>query len=117
VAKTAKPERGAKSTAIREYLKAHPKARVQDVVDELKKQGITVSAALVNNIKYTKKKPGKRGRKRGRPAATKPSNGSANVADRISLQALVEVKKTAERLGGIDELQKAAAALAKLQQQ
>jgi hypothetical protein len=40
-----------KSQAIRDYLKSSPKARNQEVVDALAKQGIGVTPNYVNNIK------------------------------------------------------------------
>jgi hypothetical protein len=40
-----------KSQAIRDYLKANPKARNQEVVDALAKQGVGVTPNYVNNIK------------------------------------------------------------------
>lgn len=40
-----------KSQAIRDYFKAHKKAKPQEVVDALGKKGITVSANLVTTVK------------------------------------------------------------------
>jgi hypothetical protein len=40
-----------KSQAVREYLKANPKARNLEVVDALAKKGIEISANYVGNIK------------------------------------------------------------------
>lgn len=45
-----------KSQAVREYYKANPKARTQEVVDALAKQGITITANYVGNIKATHNK-------------------------------------------------------------
>ena len=45
-----------KSQAIRDYLKANPKARNQEVVDALAKQGVGVTPNYVNNIKTTHNK-------------------------------------------------------------
>jgi hypothetical protein len=42
-----------KSQAVREYLKANRKAKNQEVVDALAKQGITTTANYVGNIKAT----------------------------------------------------------------
>lgn len=55
----AKPERGVRSEAVRQYLKAHPKAGPQVVVDGLKADGIVVTKALVSSIKYGKRGKGK----------------------------------------------------------
>jgi hypothetical protein len=45
-----------KTKAVREYLKAHRKAKNQEVAEALGKQGIKVSANYVGNIKSTSKK-------------------------------------------------------------
>ena len=45
-----------KSKAIRDYYKAHPKAKTQEVVDALGKKGITVTTGLVTNVKSTHNK-------------------------------------------------------------
>ena len=54
-----------KSQAIRDYFKANPKAKAQEVVDALAKKGITVTVGLVNNVKSThnKKQAAKRAAK------------------------------------------------------
>ena len=56
----AKGEQGSKSEAVRQYLKANPKAGPKEVVDSLKATGITVTAGLVSSIKYGGKGPRKR---------------------------------------------------------
>jgi len=45
-----------KTKAVREYLKAHRKAKNQEVAEALGKQGIKVSANYVGNIKSTHNK-------------------------------------------------------------
>lgn len=40
-----------KSEAIRTYYKTHRKAKAQEVVDGLAKEGVTVSISLVNTVK------------------------------------------------------------------
>jgi hypothetical protein len=47
----AKKEKVNKTHAVREYLKANPKAKNQAVVDALSKKGITISTNYVGNIK------------------------------------------------------------------
>ena len=61
-----------KSQAIRDYYKANPKAKAQEVVDALAKKGITVTANLVTTVKSThnKKHAAKRAAK-GQVAVTK----------------------------------------------
>jgi hypothetical protein len=45
-----------KAQAVREYLRANHKAKNQEVVDALAKQGITITANYVGNIKATHNK-------------------------------------------------------------
>ena len=45
-----------KTQAVREYFRAHKKAKNQEVVDALAKQGITITANYVGNIKATHNK-------------------------------------------------------------
>jgi hypothetical protein len=71
----AKAERGARTQAIKQYLKEHPKAGPKEVVTTLKAQGMVVSAGLVAGIKY-----GKRGAKKSRPASR---GRSGNRSDAI----------------------------------
>jgi hypothetical protein len=52
-----------KSKVIREYYKSHKKAKVQEVVDALAKQGITTTANYVGNIKASHNKRRKAVRK------------------------------------------------------
>jgi len=97
-----------KSQAIRDYAKANPKAGPKEIAETLTKQGIKVTPGLVSNVKTMAKK---RRRAKRKPApATKPA-----VSDRVSLSTLVQAKKMAEQLGGVDKAKRALAALAKLQ--
>ena len=52
----AKNEQVNKTQAVKEYLKANPKAKNQAVVDALAKKGITISANYVATIKTTHNK-------------------------------------------------------------
>lgn len=72
-----KTKRGLKSAAVREYQSKNPDASAPEVVAALKEQGITISQAMVYNIRSTaKKSPAKPGRK---PAsAVTSSNGAAD---------------------------------------
>ncbi len=48
-----------KTQAVKEYFRANPKAKNQEVVDAMAKQGITISANYVGNIKATHNKRGR----------------------------------------------------------
>jgi hypothetical protein len=52
----AKKEQVNKTQAVKEYLKANPKAKNQAVVDALAKKGVTISANYVATIKTTHNK-------------------------------------------------------------
>lgn len=97
----AKAKRGAKSAAIREYLAANPGTKTKDVVAALKLNKIRVSAQMVSTLKG---KVGSGASKR-RVAA---KSGSPSIED------LVEAKKLADQLGGVDKAKAAIAVLAKL---
>src|SRR5678816_2992592 len=92
-------KRGAKSAAIREYLEANPGAMPNEVVAQLKKKGLKVSAQMVSVLKG-KAKAG--GRRRGRAAGN------------LDVGSLIQAKKFVEQLGGITTAQEALAVLAKL---
>jgi len=159
-----KPERGAKSRAVREYLKENKKAGPKEIVDALKAQGIEVTSTLVSNIKYGKRGTGKRGRRSGRGMASshirayleenpgakpkeikealakqgfkvatglisnvkyhferksssKTRRGPSRRVDGAlpSVDQLLQVKDLANSMGGLDQLRRAAEALAQLQ--
>ena len=103
-----------KSQAIRDYLSAQPEATPNEIVAGLKQQGITVSPGLASNVKYTsgrasRKVRGRRGRRVGRPAGrTRGSNGALSASD------LIEAKKLADQLGGIEQARRALEALEEL---
>lgn len=96
--------RGARSQAVRDYLAKNPTANVKTVVEELAKEGIKVSGALVGAIKYTKGKKAKR--KRIKAAA---------VSEGLDLNQLIAVKRLVNELGGIERVKHALTALEKLQ--
>jgi hypothetical protein len=140
----AKKKAGAvnKSQAIRDYRKAHPKHKPQQIAEELSKSGVKVSAQFVSTVlsnakKKPVRKPGRpkstspsgrgrtaatrRGRpaatRRGRPAATRrgrPAGRSSGRSEAISVESLLRVKEVAEELGGIDDVRTALNALEQL---
>ena len=89
--------RNSKAAKIREYLAEHPDAKAADVVAALKSQRVEVSAAHVYQLKA----------KNGKPRRVSRSNGDV-------LSALIEAKKLAKKLGGVDKARDALNALAKL---
>lgn len=105
----AKKKRGAKSQAIREQLSANPDAMPKDVIATLKKKGMSVSSQMVSTLK-SKMSGGTKKRRRRKKRVAARQNGQM-----ISMNDLVEAKKLADRLGGLEKAQEAVAALAKLQ--
>lgn len=100
----ARLKRGAKTQAVRDYITQHPEAGPKAIVEGLKTQGMKVKITLVNGIKYNKRsKPGKR-RRRGLVAHSAARRTSMRA---ISLDQLLEVKRFADSLGGVDQLRKA----------
>jgi hypothetical protein len=94
-------KRGKKTQVIREYLAAHPTEGPAAVVTGLKAQGITVKPGLVSAIKYGKPR-GKRPRPSVRVAARRTTrNGS------ITVEQLLEVKKLADSIGGVEQARSA----------
>jgi len=93
-----------KSEEIRAYYRAHPRAKPLDVVAALGERGIVVSAGNVSTIRYLMKK-----KKKGRKAARAAANGRGRRGKRAVgredgeqlLAALVQARKLADRLGGI----------------
>ena len=100
-----------KSKAIKEALAAKPEASTKEIADALTSQGIPVTPTYVANVKSTlKKKPG---RPKGKRQATR-GPGAKSVSDSVSLASLVQAKKLAAQLGGVEKARDLLAALAKL---
>jgi hypothetical protein len=81
-------------------------ARPKDVIAALAAKGIKVSSAQVSNIKA--KLGGKRKRKAGRKARAS-SNGA------VSLAALLDAKRLAQKMGGVEQAKRALDVLVRLQ--
>jgi hypothetical protein len=90
---------GRKAAKIREALENNPQASVQEIIDMLAAQRVRVTKAHVYNIRS----------RLGQPAAKTSSRAPGSSLDR-----LVQAKKLADAMGGIDEARAALSALAKL---
>ena len=113
------PKKGGvnKSSAIREFAKAHPKMGPTEVCRELKKKGVSVTVSLVSGVLNRKKSKARR--KPGRPPGTGRKLGrlvaSATAAnDKVSLSALLQARDFAEKVGGLDKAEAIIKALRKL---
>jgi hypothetical protein len=108
-AKTGRRKRSGvnKAQAIRDqFAVLGAGARPKDVIAALAEKGIKVSSAQVSNIKSGLR--GKRKKKGGRRAQT-----SVNGA--VSLAALLEAKRLAKRMGGVEAAKRALDVLVRLQ--
>ena len=78
-----------KSEAIRDYYRANPKAKAQEVADGLAKKGITVSVGLVNTVKskHNKRQSAKKAAKSGAKIMDKKPEVSKMQAARDYLRA------------------------------
>jgi len=74
----AKFEHGSKSQAIAEYLAKNPAAGVNQIVEDLKQQGIDVSLGLAKVVKYGKKGKKRSARRAARPAAANGKSVSSS---------------------------------------
>lgn len=95
-----------KTQAVKEYMSQNRKASPKEVSEALTKQGIEVSPNYVSTIKSKLKKRRRRPRKVGAAAAS--------PTDRLSLSALLDAKRFAERIGNLDKAKELLDALAKL---
>ena len=95
------------SQLVRDHLAANPNDGPKTIVAALAKKGTKVSEALVSNVKYSAKKKSASKKKAGVKRTV--------VNDKVSLATLVQAKKMAEQLGGVEKAKDALAALAKLQ--
>ena len=96
-----------KSEAIRNYLSEQPKAGPKEITEVLGKSGIVVTPSFVSTIKtaVNKKKGGRKKRSAG---------GGRSTSDRFSMSMLVQAKKLADNMGGVEKAKDAVNALARL---
>ena len=95
-----------KSQAIRDMLKAYPKAKSKEIVGLLDKKGIRVKPTLVYFIKSSQKAK-KRRAKYERVTAASRRTGSSDPVDLV-----IKVKSLANDAGGIRSLKELVDALA-----
>ena len=94
-----------KAQAIRdEFTSQGPSTRPKDVIAALKARGIVVSSAQVSNVKASM------GKKKRGPKA-RPSHATNGM---LSLEVLLEAKKLAARVGGVETARRALDVLARL---
>jgi hypothetical protein len=105
-----------KSDAIRAVFKAKPDLGPTAVCEELKKQGIAATPALVSNVKAAmlKKAGVKKTARRGRKPGRKPGRPPGVNKDTVSLGALLEAREFADKVGGIEKAEAILKTLGKL---
>jgi len=104
-----KTRRGEKTTAVQEYMNAHPEAMPVEIAAALTKQGIKITASYVSNIKGKLKKSGNGKKKAAKPAPVaapapaaveKPSTNGGT----ITLDQVKKVAQTVKTMGGFQRM-------------
>jgi hypothetical protein len=100
-----------RSEDIRKYLKTDPTAGPAKIVAEMKKQGITVSAALASRVKSRLQNPAgaRKLGPRGRPRAIGRKPG-----DVVAVDSLIQAREFVDKVGGIDEASRLLRTLARI---
>lgn len=94
MAKKGSKRDGSKSAAVADFMKKNPKLTAKQIHEGLTKQGVKVSLATVNKVKYSKPKRKQTSRK-AVPASTQSSE--------INVEGLLQVKGLVDSLGGIQQ--------------
>jgi len=100
-----------KSQEIRDYVSSNRTASAKNVVDALKKKGISVSAPMVANVKS---KAGLTRSKRGRPPGSVASRAVRSNGADVALDALIEAKRFVAKVGSPQKAVEVIRALEKL---
>jgi hypothetical protein len=115
--KTRKPRAKSKSGAVRAYLTRKPDAGPTEVANALKKKGINISPAHVSNVKAALRKRAEGSNGVGRTAGANDRAGRRGrraSGDAVSLGSLLEARRFAERVGGLEKASALLDALTKL---
>jgi len=95
-----------KSAAIRNYKNGHQEAGPKEIAEALGKEGTKVTPAFVSTVLSNDRRKGRKGR---RKAARGRGRSAAN-----SFESLVQAKKLADQMGGIDKARQALDVLARI---
>jgi hypothetical protein len=95
-----------KSDAIRNYKSAHGNAGPTEIAAALTKEGTKVTPAFVSTVLSNAKRKGRKGRRKAMQGAGRASGDP--------VQSLVQAKKLADQMGGIDRARTALDALARI---
>lgn len=95
------------SAAIRAYYAKNSDAGPKEIAEGLAKDGLKVTSGYVSTVlSNDRRKSGKPGRRKGKKRG--PRSGGAAFAD------LVQAKRLADQMGGVEPARKALTALAKI---
>jgi len=118
VARKASTNGASKSEAIRNYKNSHQDAGPTAIAVALTKEGTKVTPAFVSTVlSNAKRKGGKGRRKMGRRSKLVRRGRRPAVVARASsdpVDRLIQAKKMAEQLGGVEQARAALEALAKI---
>lgn len=97
-----------KTHAVRDYLKAHPKATSGEIATALSKQGTKITASYAANIKTTIKKT-RTAKKVAKKSPVVTATAAAvekpvKAADTVTIEQVRAVAQTLKVLGGADRL-------------
>jgi len=91
-----------KSKEIRDYAKAHRRAKPKAISEELTKQGIEVTPGFVSSILSADRAKKKKGGRRA-PRAAATVGVSSRRSTEPSVSDLMKAKALADQLGGVDK--------------
>ena len=108
----AKKQKVNKTQAVRDYLKAHPKAAPSEIAAALNKQGVKITAGHVSNIKSQINKMRKTKKAAAKPVAARPvvkapapePAAAEKKADTVTFEQVRAVTQTVKVIGGFARL-------------
>lgn len=104
---------GSKAQAVRDAMAANRSAGPKEIADLLKAQGYEITASYVSLVKWQDGKK-KRKPKSGAKAVPAAAATGTALAGGLTIESLLQAKKLAEAMGGVETARKAIAALHEL---
>jgi hypothetical protein len=101
-----RPAGKSKSAAIRSYKNGHQQAGPKQIAEALGKEGMKVTPGFVSTVLSNDRRKGRKGRRTATRSGVRSSGGP--------FESLVQAKRLADQLGGIDKARQALDALAKI---
>lgn len=94
-----------KSQAIRAYKSTHKRSKPKEISEALAKEGVNVTPAFVSTVLSTARRKKGKGGRRGPGKAAKSGNAYSH---------LIQARKLADQMGGVEKARAALDALAKI---